>query len=191
MAVKSIIFECISATDDEGPLLQCFSTENESNADAILAEHIQNDLITNISYTEFEYNSLFEGDLMKIMEYLQVFGSYLNGIASILSNCNQVGQALRKYSKENSNVLEAILIFLKNIATITTTSNILLRANSCPVKTRFTVNLCNVIFGLYAPSDFVEMMKQTRENAHRGNTFYDRCIMSNLMKSLVSMPVTY
>lgn len=191
MAVKSIIYECISTIDDETSLLQCFSNRNESNSVEILAEHIRHDLITNISYNEFEYNLFFDGDLIKIMEYLQVFGNYLNGIASVLSNCNQVGQALKKYFKENLKISEIILIFLKNIATITNSSNILLRTNACPVKARFTGNLCNIIFGLYAPSDFVQIIKQTQENADTTNTVYDRCVIINLLKILVSMPVIY
>lgn len=188
--MKSLILECICAVDDERSLLKCVSNENEVNAAQILAENVRNDLIALITYTEFDYNLLFDGDLGKIMEYLQIFGEYLNGIVKILSNCNQIGQNVRKYFRENAKFLENVLCFMKNVAILTNTSNLVSRTDLCTVKTGFASILFTVIFDLYEPSFFLEIMKQSYDSEDEVNSFYERCIISDLVKTLVSKPVS-
>lgn len=188
VAVKSIILECISAAGDVSFVLGCVSNKSEITTAENVCEHIRNDLMTSINYTGFEYNLLFEGNLRNTMEYLQIFGNYLSGIINILTKCKQIAHHFRKYFKTNTTFVENISNFMKNLAKITISSNSLMRANLCSIKIQFSSILFAVVFDLYEPSYFIEIMNGIQSNEERG--LYDRCVITELIQTLVSMPVS-
>lgn len=154
-----------------------------------ICENIRNDLMTSINYTGFEFNLIFDGNLNKIMEYLQIFENYLQGIIKILTNCQEIGQHFREYFKTDATFAENILNLMKNLTKITNSSNVSMRANLCSTKTQFTRTFFSVIFHLYDPNYFLEIMNEKQINEER-KTLYDRCVITNLIEAIVIMPVS-
>ncbi|XP_031632927.1 huntingtin [Contarinia nasturtii] len=187
VAVKSIVLECISEVTDESTVLACVANKLDATAVNILAESIRNDLISSISYTGFEYNLLFEGNLCKIIEFLQILECYLNAITIILRNYNETAQSFKSYFGVDSKFLEIVLNFMKNLPSIANSSNISQRTNWCTIKMNFANRLFAFIFDLYETSVFVDaIMKKAQENHERARTLYDQCVTSILIQTLTS-----
>lgn len=170
--------DCISQATDENIIVKCIAPEN-------LVECIQNDLSINFSYTAFEYNLLFEGELNQIMEYLHIFGNYLHGIIQVLRNCDKIGQILRKKLIENPKNCETLSNFMRNLSALNSPSN-KKRTNWCGVKSKFASQLFTLIFDLYDVSIFLENMISTNTCTELIQTHHDRCIVSHLIEFIVS-----
>lgn len=163
---------------DEDALKKCISLET-------FVDCIQNDLLTNITYTAFEYNLLFEGELNQIMEYLHIFGNYLCGITQVLRNCDKIGQILRQKLIENPKNCEALANFMRNLSALTSPLNEK-RTNWCRVKSKFASQFFTFIFDVYDEFQFLENMTNTNTVTVLVQTQYDRCIVSHLIEFIVS-----
>lgn len=184
MAVKSIILNCISEADEENVVLECITPDQ-------LAKSIRNELLKNFTFSAFEYNLLFEGDLNRIMEYLHIFGNYLQGIGKILLNCNQNGQAIRMELKSNSTIIESVLNFMRNLSTIGNCSNVSMLSKWSTVKLDFSTKLFTFIFELFEPSVFLCNMKTVDADLKPSKTLYDPCILSNFIQFAVLKSVSF
>lgn len=190
VAVKTIILECCSNGADENQILECVSTKLEESSVDNLTDCIQNDLISCINYTAIEYNVLFEGDPVKMMEYLQIFGKYLDTITQVLSKCQKIALNFRKLFETNSKFIETVLDFLKNLSNVDTFLNTTMRTKWCTIKTELTYKLFSFTFDLYKTSFVVDVMKKSQENDERVKTLYDRCGTLKLIEMLISKPVS-
>lgn len=177
MAVKSKILNCISEADKEYLVLECITPDQ-------LAKCIRNDLLNIFTFSAFEYNLLFEGDLNRIMEYLHIFGNYLQGIGEILLNCNQNGQAIRMELKTNSTIIESVLNFMRNLSTIGNCSNVSM------LSKRRTVKLDKTVYIHFEPSVFLRNMKTVHADLKPSKTLYDPCILSNFIQFAVLKSVS-
>lgn len=188
--MKSIILESISDVADENLILECIANKTNGTAIENLIECIQNDLISSINYTGFEYNIIFEGDPTKIMEYLQIIERYLNTFTKVLSNCKKIAQQLKNNFVTNLKFMETILDFPKNLRNIVTSTNNSVRTNWCIIKSDLAHKLFSFTFDLYKVSDFVDEMRKAQENDERVKTLYDRCVSSKLIQILTSKSVS-
>lgn len=159
-------------------IIKCIAPEN-------LVECIQNDLSINFTYNAFEYNLLFEGELNQIMEYLHIFGNYLQGIIHVLRNCDKIGQILRRKLIENPKNCEILSNFMRNLSALNSPSS-KKRTNWCRVKSKFASQLFTLIFDLYETSFFLENMTRTNTGTELAQTHHDRCIVSHLIEFIVS-----
>lgn len=184
MAVKSIILECIVEILNESLLLDCVGADQ-------FVENIRNDLLSSLSYTAFEYNLLFGGDLSKIIDYLHIFGDYVQRITEILLSFEQIGRHFRQNFETNSDFIRIALNVMKNFATISSPSNTFARSKWCIAKSNFGTKLFSIIFGLYEAQFFVETMKSVIADTEHIKTSYDRCLVSNLIQFIISKPVSY
>lgn len=187
--MKSIVLGCISENANEEFILQCVSDEVSTSAAEHLAENIRNDLLKHLSYTGLEFGLVFDGDLAKTADYLQLFGIYLQKINKILSKCDRVAQSFREYFKNNSEFIETVLNFIKRLSAVGTATSISLRSNWCDVKSNFASKLCAFLFDLHEPSFCVETMKRIQYEQIT-SVCYDRCIISNVIKLIVLQPVS-
>lgn len=188
MATKSIILECIFESSNEDSILRSVSHVTEPGVVEHFAENIRNDLITNFSYTEFEYAAIFDGDAMKTMEYIELLGNYLASFSKMLANCVRIAQPLREYFKNNTKFIETVFEFIKNFSAISSSTKFSQKTNWDGVKSFFTAKLCTLLFDLYEAPVFVEVMKRMKYEQNI-SAYYDRCIISNVMKSLLLQPV--
>lgn len=188
--MKSIILESISDVADENQILECVANKTNETAIENLTECIQNDLISSINYTGFEYNIIFEGDPTKLMEYLQIIERYLNTFTKILSNCEKIAQQLKKNLITNLKFMETVLDFPKNLRNIVTSTNTSVRTNWCIIKSDLAQKLFSFTFDLYKVSVFVDEMRKSQENDERVKTLYDRCVSSKLIQILTSKSVS-
>lgn len=188
--MKTIILECISNVADENQVLECVSTKLDESSVDNLTDCIQNDLISCLNYTAVEYNVLFEGDPLKMMEYFQIFGKYLDAISQVLLKCQKIALNFRKLFETNSTFVETVLDFLKNLSNIGTFSNTTMRTKWCTIKTDLTNKLFSFTFDLYKTTFVVDVMKKSQENDERAKTLYDRCGTSKLIEMLISKPVS-
>lgn len=188
--MKTIILECISNVADEKYVLECVSGKLDESSVDNLTDCIQNDLTSCINYTAIEYNVLFEGDPMKMMEYFQIFGKYLDAITQVLSKCQKIALNFRKLFETNFKFIETVLDFLKNLPNIGTFSNTTIRTKWCTIKTDLTYKLFTFTFDLYKTSFVVDVMKKSQENDERTKTLYDRCATLKLIEMLISKPVS-
>lgn len=191
VAIKSIILESISDVADENTVLACVVKKSDGSTADNLAESIRNDLISSVSYTGFEYNLLFEGNLSKIMEFLQILECYLSGITNILSNFNETAKSFKTYFGVESKFSEIVLNFMKNLTSIANSSNISQRANWCTIKTNFANKLFTFVFDLYDTSIFIDAMKKAQENHDRAGILHDQCVTSTLIQTLASKNVSH
>lgn len=168
----------ISQAADEHTIIKCISPENFVGC-------IQNDLSINITYTAFEYNLLFEGELNQIMEYLHIFGNYLHGITQVLRNCDGIGQKLRQRLVENPKNCENFANFMRNVSALNSPSHEK-QTNWCRVKSEFAPKLFTLVFDLYDVSQVLEIMISTKTGTELAQKHYDRCIVSNLIEFIVS-----
>lgn len=188
--MKSIILESISDVADENQILECVANKTNETAIENLTECIQNDLISSINYTGFEYNIIFEGDPTKLMEYLQIIERYLNTFTKILSNCEKIAQQLKKNLITNLKFMETVLDFPKNLRNIVTSTNTSVRTNWCIIKSDLAQKLFSFTFDLYKVSVFVDEMRKSQENDERVKTLYARCVSSKLIQILTSKSVS-
>lgn len=188
--VKSIILENISDVADENLILECVSSKAECTNVENLTESIESDLISSLNYPRFGYNLLFEGDATKLMEYLQIFGNYLNAITKVLSKCNQIALNFKKKFEANSEFIDSVLSFLKNLSNIAIATNTSLQKKWCIIKTDLIHKLLSFIFDIYETSFFVDALKHAHENDQRIKSLYDRCGLSVLIQMLTLQPVS-
>lgn len=183
MAIKSIILECIVEAVTESMLLDCIAADQ-------LVETIRKDLLSSLSYTALEYNLLFDGDLSKIIDFLHIFGDYIQRIQQILLDFEQIGRNFRQNFETNSNLIRIVVNVMKNFATISSPLNTLARTKWCVAKSNFGTKLFSFIFGLYESQFVVETMKSVIAETEPVKTSYDRCITSNLIQFIISKPVS-
>lgn len=183
MAIKSIILDCISEITDEHILLECISADQ-------LTDCIQNDLHKTITYTAFEYMFIFNGDLKKILDYLHMFGNYLQGVSSILSKCHQLGSEIRQKFIADPTFIESLLNFMRNISEFGQFSNVSMQSDWIVAKSHFAVKFITLIFELFEPSILLAQMKITQNNTKPTKMIYDQCFFTHFIEFVASKPVS-
>lgn len=151
----------------------------------MIVDCIQKDLSMNITYTAFEYNVLFEGELNQIMEYLHMFGNYLGGVTHVLRNCDKIGQILRRKLVENSKNCESLAHFMRNLSALYSPTHEK-QTNWCRVKSKFAAQLFTLIFDLFDVPRFLETVTSTDTGAQSVQIQYDRCVLSHLVEFTAS-----
>lgn len=169
---------CISQAADENVVVKCISPE-------VFADCIQTDLSMNVTYTAFEYNLLFEGELNQVMEYLHVFGNYLLGVTHVLRNCDKIGQIIRRKLVENTKNCESLANFMRNLSALNSLTHEK-RTNWCGVKSRLASQFFTLVFDLYDASQFLEIVTSTNPGTELAQIHYDRCVISHLIEFIVS-----
>lgn len=187
MAVKSIILDCISEVSDENGILDCLKLDGSTTEE--LAENIQNVLISSLTYTSSEYSLIFNGNLKRIMDFLQIFGCYLNGMTKVVLNCKRIGLHLNTQFMANSKFVDNQLDFMRNLSAIGSSANISLREDWCIIKTNFAAKLFSFTFDICEPEAFIDVMKRAQGNNPGIKVLYDKCVTMKLIQLLIAKPV--